>query len=232
MKDLISELRKMSNPKKIKIYKNFHKTSDGDYASGEEFLGLTVPQLRVLAKKYHNISLREVKELLGSNIHEEKYLAALILIYKYENYQTEEKVQIVKFCLNNTKKFSGWDLVDSIAPSILGPWLIDKDKKILIRLAKSNDLWERRIAIVSTYYFIKNNQFNDTLKISEMLMNDNHDLIHKACGWMLREIGKRDKKVLEKFLNKNYKKMPRTMLRYAIERFPERKRKMYLNGII
>ncbi len=232
MNDLVSELRKLSNPHKAETYKNFHKTDEGDYAHGEIFLGLTVPQLRTLAKKHHTLSLIEIDKLLNSRVHEEKYVAALILIYKYEDYSLEEKRKIAEFCLKNTKKFTGWDLVDSIAPSIIGNFLLDKDKSILARLAKSDNLWEKRISIVSTYSFIKKGEFNETLQIAKILLNDKHDLIHKACGWMLREVGKRDERVLEMFLKDNYSKLPRTTLRYAIERFSENKREAYLKGKI
>lgn len=230
MKQLIAELGALSNPAKVAIYKNFHKTDEGGYAKGEEFLGLTVPQLRAISKKYGHLTFEEIKRLLGSRVHEEKYIATLILVHKYES--SEDKEKIFDFCLKNAKEFTGWDLVDTIAPSVFGDFLLDKDKSVLVKLAKSENLWVRRIAIVSTYEFIRNNSFENTLKITDLLLKDDHDLIHKACGWMLREVGKRNLEVLKTYLIERYKVMPRTMLRYAIERFPEVERKKYLRGEI
>lgn len=232
MKSLLKELHALKNTSKVIRYSTFHKIKEGGYASGEEFLGVTVPQLRELAGKYSNLPLKIVDSLLSSNIHEEKYLAALILNEKYEKSDVKSKEKIVNFYLDNASRISGWDLVDSTASQILGDWLMDKNRSILYKLAKSNNLWERRIAIISTYYFIKNSQFKDTIKVSEILLNDKHDLIQKAVGWMLREMGKRDIAVLESFLREHYKEMPRTMLRYAIEKFSKEKRKDYLKGKI
>ncbi len=229
MKQLLAELRSLSDPAKIATYKNFHKTHDGGYAAGEEFLGLTVPQLRVLAEKYHELTLVHVKQLLGSHVHEEKYVAALILVHKY---QQGNKKAVVDFCLTHARKLSGWDLVDSVAPSIFGDYYLDKDRSLFTRLARSHNLWERRIAIVSTYGFIRKGSFDTTLEIADLLIHDTHDLIHKAVGWMLREVGKRDALLLKNYLKSRYKTMPRTMLRYAIERFPETERKKYLRGTI
>ncbi len=233
LESLKKELRSKANPVKAKTYLNFHKTGIDGYAEGEKFLGLSVPQLREIAKKYSNIKMKDIGTLLSSNIHEEKYVAVLILAYKYDKGDKDEKGGIVSFYLKNARLISGWDLVDTSASQILGDYLFNKNSnetKILKKLASSNNLWERRIAIISTYHLIKKNQFSDTIKIARILLNDNEDLIHKAVGWMLREIGKKDVKVLKEFLKKYYKNMPRTMLRYAIERFPEEKRKWYLNG--
>ncbi len=227
-----NDIIKLKNPEKIAIYKNFHKTKQGGYADGEEFLGLTVPQIRKLAEKYSNVNLNLIEKLLSSNIHEEKYLAAHILVNKYNLSDEKQKKRIINFYLKNTKKISGWDLVDTTAFQILGSWLLDRDKSILYKLASSDNLWEKRISIISTYAFIKNNEFDDTLKIAEILLKDKHDLIHKAVGWMLREIGNSNIKVEKDFLKKHYKAMPRTMLRYAIERFPEKERKAYIKGKI
>jgi len=173
--------------------------------------------------------LLDIQKLLDSKIHEHRLVGLLILVDKYEKSNNKE---IVDFYLANTKNINNWDLVDLTAHKILGHYLLDKDRTLLYNLARSNDLWEKRISIISTFYFIKNNDFKDALKISEILLNDKHDLIHKAVGWMLREIGKRDQKAEEKFLKKYYKKMPRTMLRYAIEKFDEKKRKAYLRSEI
>ena len=225
---LIKDLRKLKNPQKAKIYRRFFKTGKGEYGEGDVFIGLTVPQQRELAKKYVNLSFPDVKKLLSNKIHEYRLTGFFILVYKYEKGNQKEKKKIVDYYLSNVQHANNWDLIDCVADKILGNYLLDKDKKILYKFANSDSLWERRIAIISTFEFIKNNEFDDTLRISEILLNDKHDLIHKAVGWMLREVGKRNQSVEEKFLKKHYKKMPRTMLRYAIERFDENKRKKYL----
>ncbi|HLC61822.1 MAG TPA: DNA alkylation repair protein [Candidatus Nanoarchaeia archaeon] len=226
---LKKELARFGNPEKAKILSGFFKTGKGQYGYGDVFLGVKVPETRSVAKKFNSLSLKDLKKLLSSKIHEERLCALLILIDKYKQSDSKNKKIIVDFYLKNTKKVNNWDLVDLSADKILGNYLIGKDKSVLYRLLKSQNLWERRISIISTFAFIKNNKFDDTIKISEILLNDKHDLIHKAVGWMLREMGKRDEKVLIKFLNKNYKKMPRTMLRYAIERLDEKKKGRYMN---
>ena len=229
---LKKEIREKSSKEKSKIYAKFFKTGKGEYGEGDIFLGLTVPEQRILARKYTNLVLDDVKKLLESKYHEHRLMGLFILVYKYERSNEKEKAGIKDFYLENKHRGNNWDLVDSIAGKIIGKHLIDKDKKVLYELAKSESIWDRRIAIISTFEFIKNGKFEDTLKISKILLKDEHDLIHKAVGWMLREIGKRDLETLEKFLKRHYKKMPRTMLRYAIEKFPEIKRKKYLAGKI
>jgi len=229
---LKKEIREKSSKEKSKIYAKFFKTGKGEYGEGDIFLGLTVPEQRILARKYTNLVLDDVKKLLESKYHEHRLMGLFILVYKYERSNEKEKAGIKDFYLENKHRGNNWDLVDCIADKILGKHLIDKDKKVLYELAKSESIWDRRIAIISTFEFIKNGKFEDTLKISKILLKDEHDLIHKAVGWMLREIGKRDLETLEKFLKRHYKKMPRTMLRYAIEKFPEIKRKKYLAGKI
>lgn len=193
------------------------------------FLGLSVPEQRNIARKHQNLPLHLIESLLNSRIHEERFTAIEILNFKYKKSSDKEKKKIVDFYLRHKKYINNWDLVDDSAPYILGNWLVDKDRDVLYKLAKSKTLWDRRIAIVSTFAFIKNNDFEDTLKISEILLGDKHDLIHKAVGWMLREIGKRDEKVLIDFLEKHASCMPRTTLRYSIERFDAKKRKVYLS---
>jgi len=228
-----SDLKKLANKEKIPLYQSFFKTNPGQYGEGDVFIGVSVPDTRKVAKKYQNVSLKIIKQLLTSKIHEERLCAFEILCFKYEKSSVEkEKRKIYNFCLKNRKGMNNWDLVDLTAPYIIGDFLSNKNKEreILYKLVKSNNLWDKRIAIISTVAFIKNNQFQDTIKISEILLNDSHDLIHKAVGWMLREVGKRDKKILLEFLNKHYKNMPRTMLRYSIEKFPEPERKKYLNS--
>jgi 3-methyladenine DNA glycosylase AlkD len=189
-----------------------------------------VPQSRQVAKKFSQLPLREVRTLLYSRIHEERLVALLILVRRYSSSASssrEEKEEIVKFYLDYIKQVNNWDLVDLSAPNILGAHLVERDRRLLYRLAGSENVWERRIAIVATHHFIRNGDFSDTLKIAEMLLQDRHDLIHKAAGWMLREVGKRDAAAEEGFLEKYCGVMPRTMLRYAIERLPESKRRRY-----
>lgn len=234
----LNEFRKdisaKANPEKARILQRFFKTGKGEYGEGDVFLGITVPKSREIAIKFKDLSLQDVEFLLQSSFHEERLIALLLLVHNYNLAKKEKnekkKEEIYSFYLNNRKYINNWDLVDLSAHQIIGHYLEDKNRLVLYRLAKSDNIWERRIAVIATFYFIKNNQFNDSLKISLLLLKDNHDLIQKAVGWMLREVGKKDSDVLENFLKKNYKNMPRTMLRYAIERFPEDKRKKYLRG--
>jgi len=194
---------------------------------GLSLKGLSVPEQRVLAKKYSNLSMPQIQKLLDSEIHEYRLIAGLILIKKFE----KDPEVIFNFYIKNARRFNNWDLVDLTAPRIVGNFLKDKNKKIIYNLARSKNIWEKRIAIVSTLYFIvKENNFSDTLKISEIILGDSHDLIHKAVGWMLREVGKRNVELLKDFSKINYKKIPRTTLRYSIERFSEEERKKFLKG--
>lgn len=229
---LKKELRSLANPEKAKILQRFFKTGKGEYGEGDVFVGITVPEQRKLAKKYFkDLTLEDVQKLLSSKIHEERFTALEALNFMYENNIAKRK-DIFDFYLDNTSRINNWDLVDTSAPYILGEYLFNRNKSILFKLASSSNLWEKRIAIISTYYFIKQNRFEETLKVAELLLNDKHDLIHKAVGWMLREVGNKNFIAEENFLEKNYKKMPRTMLRYAIEKFPEEKRKSYLMGAL
>lgn len=229
LEEIKSDLREKAKPEKVSIYQNFFKTGKGQYGEGDIFIGVTVPDTRSVAKKHLSKSLQIISDLLQSKIHEERYVALLILVEQYKKFP-EKRKEIYEFYMKNTRRVNNWDLVDSSADDIVGPYLEDKDRSILYSLAESDNLWERRISIISTFYYIKKSEFKDTLKISEMLLSDSHDLIHKAVGWMLREIGKKDQEVLEKFLKNHYTNLPRTTLRYAIERFPEEKRKSYLKG--
>jgi 3-methyladenine DNA glycosylase AlkD len=224
-----NDLLKLSNSKKAKKLSRFFKTEKGQYGEGDIFLGISVPEQRKVAKRYHYIPLNDLQDLLSSKIHEHRLTALLILIIKYGKADISGKEDIFRFYLKNIEYINNWDLVDLSAPKIVGDYLYNKDKSILFKLAKSNNLWERRIAILSTYKFIRNSDFKDTVNISKLLLHDKHDLIHKAVGWMLREIGKRDQRIEERFLNKYHTQMPRTMLRYAIEKFDEKKRKFYLS---
>lgn len=222
------DLMKCSNPEKAKIISRFFKTRKGQYAEGDIFLGIMVPQQRKIAKKYSDIPLKQLRRLLSSRIHEHRLVSLFILVGKYKRADRECRTEIANFYLANTRHINNWDLVDLSAPHILGNYLFDNDRSILFHLAKSENIWERRIAIMATFAFIRNGGFEDTLRIAEMLLTDDHDLIHKAVGWMLREIGKKDRKREEEFLTKHYRRMPRTMLRYAIEKFGEKKRNSYL----
>lgn len=226
--DIRRELQNLADPKKAMTLQRFFKTGPGQYGEGDAFLGITVPQSRQVAKKYLGLSFQEVNVLLDSSIHEERLVALLILVYKYAHASDKEKSDIVRFYLDNIKQVNNWDLVDLSAPTILGSFLMENDRSVLYRLAKSSNIWERRIAILATMQFIKNGEFSDTLKLAAILLRDDHDLIHKAVGWMLREVGKRDLALGEAFLDRHYRAMPRTTLRYAIERFPERKKRRYM----
>lgn len=228
LNQLKKDLKKLANPEKAGILQRFFKTGKGEYGEGDLFLGITVPEQRKIAKKYSGLPLKETQKLLSGKIHEHRLTALLILVIKYKKADDTDKKRISHFYIKNFKHINNWDLVDLSSEKILGEYLLEKDKSLLYRLAKSKNLWERRIAVITTFAFIRNNRFDDTLKISGLLLNDRHDLIHKAVGWMLREIGKRDQAVEEKFLKKHYRKMPRTMLRYAIEKFDEKKRQFYL----
>ena len=225
------ELQSLGDAKKASMVKRFFKTGPGQYGEGDVFLGIKVPQSRQIAKKYISLPFHQVKVLLDSNIHEERLVALLILVRKYDHGSDEEKSDIVRFYLDNLKQVNNWDLVDLSAPNILGSFLMESDRSLLYKLAKSGNIWERRIAILATMQFIKNGEFSNTLKLASMLLRDDHDLIHKAVGWMLREVGKRDLALEEAFLDKHYKVMPRTTLRYAIERFTERKKQKYMKII-
>ena len=232
LENITKKLKSLGNKEKAKKHQSFFKTGPGEYGEGDVFIGVTVPELRKLAKENKTIGPNEIKQLLQSPIHEERLLSLFILIHRYSKGGEPEKKRIYELYLKNTKFINNWDLVDSSAGHIIGAFLFGKSKKPLYDLAKSKNLWERRISIISTFYFIKRNQFSDTLKISKILLSDKEDLIHKAVGWMLREIGKRNINIEENFLKTNYKNMPRTMLRYAIEKFPEPKRQRYLKGKI
>lgn len=229
----LREILKMkANPEQAKVYLRFFKTGKGEYGEGDEFYGIKVPVSRQIAKQFKALSSAEIQELLNSKVHEERLIALFILTEQYRKSDEEKKKSIFDFYLKNTKRVNNWDLVDLSAERVIGAYLFEKEKKILFKLAKSKNLWEKRIAIMSTFHFIKNNTFDTTFEIADILLEDEHDLIHKAVGWMLREIGKRNLKAEEDYLKKHYKKMPRTMLRYAIEKFPEKKRQAYLKGNI
>lgn len=223
---LKKEIRRLADPKRAKNSAWFFKTGPGQYGEGDKFLGLNTPQMRSLSKKYKDLPLSEIQKLIKSPYHEERSIAIQILVLQYP----KNSKKIYDFYLENTKYINNWDLVDISAPYIVGNYLLDKPRDILDKLALSDSLWERRIAVISTFSFIRAGQSKDTLRISKTLLADSHDLIHKAVGWMLREVGKRcGEKQLTDFLDANIKNMPRTTLRYSIEKFPEKQRKYYLS---
>jgi 3-methyladenine DNA glycosylase AlkD len=232
------DIRQHANPEKAKLFQRFFKTGKGEYGEGDRFLGLTVPQCRIIVKKFKALSVSEITFLLMSIFHEERLIALLILVeqfkkaYKIQDIKTQK--QIYEFYLANTKFVNNWDLVDLSCHHIVGSYLIlfPGKRNILYRLAQSYNMWERRIAIISTFTFIKHKDCGDSLKLAVLLLKDKHDLIHKAVGWMLREVGKNcGESVLTEFLKNHYRAIPRTTLRYAIERYPERKRKKLLKGV-
>lgn len=228
------ELNKYINPEKAAFLPNFFQAFKGGYGEGDRFLGIVVPDQRKVARRYYkDVSLKDIEELLAEPYHEYRLTALFMLVHKFEKAKDEkEREEIVNTYLKNIKAVNNWDLVDASAPKILGPFLWDKDKYILYEMAQTPDLWKQRIAIMSTFYFIKQGEFEDTLKIAKILLNHPHDLIHKAVGWMLREIGKRDFDVAYDFLKEHYIAMPRTMLRYAIEKFEPELRRKFLKGLI
>ncbi len=225
---LKANLKNLADRKRAKVSAWFFKTGKGQYGEGDIFLGITVPKMRETAKKYLDLSLRDIEKLLLSKIHEYRFVALVILVSKFDKSDEAGKRKIFEFYVKNAKNVNNWDLVDCSAPYIVGEYLQEKQKDILYTFAQSKNLWERRIAIVSTQAFIRKNKFGDTLAISEILLGDSHDLIHKAAGWMLREVGKKNQATLEGFLKKHYQKMPRTMLRYAIERLDAKKKQFYM----
>lgn len=222
-------ISKLANPEKAAFLQGYFKTGPGGYGEGDVFAGLTVPQCRKIAKSHARISKENITSLLGSQIHEERLIALLILVEQYRKASTADRKTVVDLYVRQRHHVNNWDLVDSSAPYILGDWLLTRNRKILYKLAKSDSLWDRRIAILSTFAFIKAGEFEDTFAIGEMLIHDPHDLIHKAVGWMLREVGKRiDIEPLRDFLATHATTMPRTALRYAIEKMPEVERKQWL----
>ena len=226
---LKKELESAKNPKKAKLLQKFFKTAPGEYGHGDIFLGIMVPIQRKICQNYTNINLSDIQKLLNSKVHEHRFCALVLLVKKYQRSGEKEKKEIFNFYIKNSKKINNWDLVDTSTPQIIGDFLITRDRKILYKLAKSKNIWQRRIAVLATVAFIRKNDFKEILKISKILLQDKHDLIHKAAGWMLREVGKRNKTVLINFLEKHSAKMPRVMLRYAIEKFKNSQKLYFLN---
>lgn len=224
------ELRKSADTSIAANNNRFFKTGKGEYGEGDIFLGVRVPTIRSVAKKHKDAPVAEILGILKSEYHEERLLALIMLVNLFSKSDDVNKKTIYKAYLANTEFINGWDLVDSSAHQIVGGYLLNNSRGKLLSLAKSKSLWERRIAIISTYHFIKRDEYKDTLKLSKLLINDDEDLIHKAVGWMLREVGNRDRSIEEHFLLEHYQIMPRTMLRYAIEKFDPAVRKQYLKG--
>ncbi|MDD2757715.1 MAG: DNA alkylation repair protein [Candidatus Pacebacteria bacterium] len=227
-KKVLKDLESKKNNKQAVILSRFFKTGKGQYGEGDIFWGIKVPDQRITSKKFKELPLKDIQNLLDNKVHEVRLTGLFILIERYNI--SDNKKEIFDFYLKNTRNINNWDLVDLSAPKILGDFLINnsKETKVLYNLVKSDNLWERRIAILSTFTFIKNNNFEETLKIAEILLKDEHDLIHKSVGWMLREVGKKDKDSEKDFLNKYYRIMPRTMLRYSIEKFDSKEKEFYM----
>jgi hypothetical protein len=223
-------LRQFASKEKAALLQRFFKTGPGQYGEGDRFLGVMVPHIRQVVKEFPDIPLAEAQKLLRSPRHEERLCALLILVHQFERGDDALRKKVYLLYLRNTRYINNWDLVDLSAPKIVGSYLDGGSRSLLYRFVRSTSLWERRIAILATFPYIKKGDFSDALALAEMLLADDEDLMHKAVGWMLREVGKKDVTVLEKFLKAHHAAMPRTTLRYAIERFPEAKRKKYLKG--
>jgi 3-methyladenine DNA glycosylase AlkD len=228
LEDLKKDTQLVSDPLRAFHSHKFFKSGKGEYGEGDLFLGVTVPDSRKIAKKYHDLSLADTQGLLRSPYHEHRLTALFILVLKFEKSDEEGRKKIVDMYLKNADFVNNWDLVDSSAYKILGPYLFNKNRQILFDLAKEDHLWKQRIAIISTMHFVRSGDFETTLKLSEILLNHEHDLIHKAVGWLLREVGNRNMETEIEFLDKHYKSMPRTMLRYAIEKFDPQKKRYYM----
>jgi 3-methyladenine DNA glycosylase AlkD len=225
-----ARLRQRAKPERVPVLSRFFKTGPGDYGEGDVFIGVPVPDIRQVCRECRGAALDAIVRLLSSRIHEERLLALLLLVDTFKRSDDDVRKAIYERYLASTKFINSWDLVDSSAPQIVGAWLVDKSRAPLLRLARSSSVWERRIAIIATAHFIRLGEFDDTFRIADILLGDDHDLIHKAVGWMLREVGNRDGRAERAFLATRYRQMPRTLLRYAIEKFPERERKKYLSG--
>ncbi|HEX7318695.1 MAG TPA: DNA alkylation repair protein [Pyrinomonadaceae bacterium] len=228
--ELQERLKALGDARVAASSRRFFKTGPGEYGAGDLFRGIRVPVLRALAKEYQSVSSQEAGRLLRSPFHEDRLLALLLLVRLYARGDEAAREKIYRLYLKNTRYINNWDLVDSSAEHIVGAHLRERGRGPLRLLAKSADLWERRIAVLATFHYVKRGEFEETFRVARALLSDREDLIHKAVGWMLREVGKRDPLAEDGFLKKHYRRMPRTMLRYAVERFPEEKRRRYLKG--
>ena len=228
--EIQARLQQLGNEERARLLQRYFKTGPGEYAAGDVFIGLTVPAVRGVLRQYRFLTPDEVLPLLASPLHEERFFALLALVRSFEKGDGPVREQIYRLYLANTGRINNWDLVDCSAPQIVGGYLLDRGREPLYELARSASLWERRIAVLAIFTFIRHGQFGDSLAIARLLLSDREDLLHKAVGWMLREVGKREQSVLEGFLREQSRVMPRTMLRYAIEKFPAEQRRMYLDG--
>jgi len=231
-KEVRMKLKSLGSPQRAEMSKRYFKTGPGQYGEGDIFYGSSAAEMRGLAREYQLLAEDEILTLLRAPFHEERAVALLIFVRRFAKADPPTRKRIYELYLAHTAFINNWDLVDVSAPHVVGAYLFDKSRKPLYRLAGSTSLWERRISIVSTFYFIRQNDFSDTLALAQRLLSDKEDLMHKATGWMLREVGKRDGDTARRFLAEHYRRMPRTMLRYAIERFPETERQAYLKGLI
>lgn len=232
VREIKEKLEKAGDKETARFLQKFFKTEAGGYGAGDVFRGIRVPVLRKLAGQFQSLESSEIEELLHSKFHEDRLFALLLLVRRYEKSDDVRRTEIYELYLRSTQYINNWDLVDASAEHIVGAYLNDKNRDRLYCLAESKNLWERRVAMMATFHFIKRGDFTDTLRLAEKLLGDREDLIHKAAGWMLRETGKRDLKTEKDFLRLHYRQMPRTMLRYAIEKFPADERRKYLNGEI
>ncbi len=232
LQELREQLRSLANPEEVEGKQRFFKSAEGEYGYGDQFLGIRVPVLRSLVKPYRGMEISEMELLLPSPFHEERLLALFLLADAFRRGNEPTKKAVFDLYLANTHHVNNWDLVDSSAHLIAGPYLEPRDRTLLYELAQSQSLWERRIAMMATMHFIRKGNFADTFALARVLLNDREDLIHKVVGWMLREVGQRDREAEEEFLRAHYSAMPRTMLRYAIEKFPKERREAYLYGNI
>jgi 3-methyladenine DNA glycosylase AlkD len=221
-------VRELANPERASFLLRYFRTGPGQYAEGDQFLGLTMTDVRTLVRQFAALPLADVVKLLHSKWHEERTLAMLLMVKRSARADADTRARLARLYLDNTQYINNWDLVDLSAEHVIGAWLRDRDRAVLYQLARSDSLWERRIAVLTTFQFIKHGDFEDTLRLCELLLDDVHDLIHKATGWMLREVGKRDVAVLRSFLDQHAARMPRTMLRYALEKLPESERKRFM----
>ena len=230
LKEIRKKLKNRSSKKKAKVLQRFFKTGPGEYGEGDKFIGVRVPDIRKITSKYRSAPRRDVLRLLNSDIHEERLLAILLLVRAFSEGDEEKQKEIYDLYLENTGFINSWDLVDVSAEHIVGAYLFNKSRKPLYELVRSDLLWDKRISVMATFHFIRRDEFDETIRIAKILLSDSEDLIQKAVGWMLREVGKRHLETEEAFLKAHYRNMPRTMLRYAIEKFPESKRQRYLKG--
>ncbi|GAB3936597.1 DNA alkylation repair protein [Micromonospora vulcania] len=230
--DVRHDLASLADPRRAEASSRFLQMGPGGYGEGDLAIGVSVPdQRRVAARYWRDLALTETAELLNDGVHEVRLTSLFILVRQFAKGDEEQRGRIFDLVLANTSRINNWDLADSSAPYIVGPWLLDKDRGVLDRLATSNLVWDRRIAIMATFAFIKSGDFDWTFRLSERLLHDPHDLVHKAVGWMLREVGNRDRAAEEEFLARTYRVMPRVMLRYAIEKFEPQRRRAYLSGV-